>query len=131
MFSSLVVLKLQLHSTIVIGICCSNFHNVLFDLYREGCGMVVEHGKFKCMQDLNNPDYRICCAWSKTAKCRIKIQAVRNRAMKAHGLLAPEAGTPVQKGTLKKDTPPEKDAPSTAKQQGTAKKATATRAAPT
>jgi hypothetical protein len=100
MFSSLVVLKLQLHSTIVIGICCSNFHNVLFDLYREGCGM-VEHGKFKCMQDLNNPDYRICCAWSKTGECGIKGQALRNRAKKVCGQ-APDAGSPAKKDSTKK-----------------------------
>ncbi len=64
MMSSLVAIKMQLHAGHVYGNCCSNFHLMLFDFARGGCGLTT---KATCLQETEN--YRVCCAWSDTQEC--------------------------------------------------------------
>lgn len=70
MKSSLVALKLQLHAKHVIGNCCSNFHLLLFDLLRNGCGLVESQ---QCLQETKNPEYHVCCQWTKSDECDIQF----------------------------------------------------------
>jgi hypothetical protein len=63
MESTLVALKLQLHAKHVIGNCCSNFHLLLFDLLRNGCGLAESQ---QCLQETKNPEYHVCCQWTKS-----------------------------------------------------------------
>jgi hypothetical protein len=69
MISSLVVLKLQLFSNVLIGNCCSNFHGLLFDLVREGCGADPDMN-FECLNEMEDPRFRICCGWTKEGLCQ-------------------------------------------------------------
>jgi hypothetical protein len=66
MISSMVALKLQLHSKIMVGNCCSNFHLVLFDLANNGCGLSEST---QCLQETSNPNYHVCCQWTRTEEC--------------------------------------------------------------
>ena len=66
MLSSMVALKLQLHSKIMVGNCCSNFHLVLFDLAKNGCGLSEST---QCLQETSNPNDHVCCQWIKTEEC--------------------------------------------------------------
>jgi hypothetical protein len=68
MLSSMIAIKLQLHSKFSIGNCCSNFHLVLFDLLREGCGSVADN-EVMCLQEYPDPRYQLCCGWTKSAVC--------------------------------------------------------------
>lgn len=64
MKSSLIALQLQFHAGHVYGNCCSNFHLVLFDFLREGCGLTQTT---TCLQETSN--YNICCQWTRTEEC--------------------------------------------------------------
>jgi hypothetical protein len=68
MLSSIVSIKLQLHTRILVGNCCSNFHLMLFDLYREGCG-AVPSGEVMCLQEHPDPQFHACCGWTRTEEC--------------------------------------------------------------
>jgi hypothetical protein len=74
MESTLVAIKLQLHTKFTIGNCCSNFHLVLFDLLMEGCGLSETQ---QCLQETTNPAYHVCCQWTNTEECN--SQFGRNR----------------------------------------------------
>lgn len=80
MLSSLVVLKLQLHSNVVYGNCCSNFHHVLLDLYKHGCSR--SDGEFHCMQNHKEARYRTCCMWSKSKECQAVAAKLRVKGEK-------------------------------------------------
>jgi hypothetical protein len=69
MLSGISSLKAQLHARYLIGNCCSNFHNVLMDFLRGGCGAAKEQVA-RCMQDHEDPNFRLCCQWSKPGTCR-------------------------------------------------------------
>jgi hypothetical protein len=71
MVSSISSLKVQLHARYTIGNCCSNFHLLLFDFLRDGCGAAQDQVA-ECMQDNEDPTYRLCCQWSKTEECLTK-----------------------------------------------------------
>jgi hypothetical protein len=79
LLSSLVILHLQLHSSHVVANCCSNFHTLLIDLYKHGCGVGTQH---MCLQRHANPAYRICCLFERSGICKIKGLELRNREMK-------------------------------------------------
>jgi hypothetical protein len=81
MLSAVSSLKAQLMANVVIGNCCSNFHQLLRELFEQGCGGRVGHrhssissrtssgGTFYCLQDHPNPEYRLCCSWDKSSRC--------------------------------------------------------------
>lgn len=69
MISSLVVFKLQLMSNVLVGNCCSNFHNLLFELVREGCG-ADPNMDWECLSTIKEPRFRICCGWTKEGDCK-------------------------------------------------------------
>jgi hypothetical protein len=60
MLSALSSLKTQLMARYTVGNCCSNFHNLLFDLLRGGCG-IAHDGQAECLQKNENPEFRLCC----------------------------------------------------------------------
>jgi hypothetical protein len=67
-------LRLQLTSDIVVGNCCSNFHVLLSDLVKAGCGKSTN---FQCLQDHPDPQYRLCCSWDKSDICVARRQATQ------------------------------------------------------
>ena len=71
MLSAVSSLKLQLQAKYTLGNCCSNFHNLLFDFLREGCGAARQQLS-ECMQDHEDPSFRLCCHWSKNKDCMEK-----------------------------------------------------------
>ena len=73
MLSSVSSLKLQMLARHSVGNCCSNFHLLLFDFLRDGCG-ASKFQTSECLQDNSDPDYRLCCHWSKTDECIAKRQ---------------------------------------------------------
>jgi hypothetical protein len=75
MLSSLVALRMQLHSGHIFGNCCSNFHLMLFDLVHEGCGLTTQA---TCLQETK--DYNICCAWTRNSEC----DDIRREYQRAH-----------------------------------------------
>lgn len=68
MLSAISSLKLQLHARYTVGNCCSNFHLLLFDFLEEGCGPAKDQ-EAECMQENEDPEFRLCCRWSKTEEC--------------------------------------------------------------
>jgi hypothetical protein len=64
MISSLIALQMQFHAGHVYGNCCSNFHLLLFDFLREGCGLTTQT---TCLQETK--DYNVCCQWTSTEEC--------------------------------------------------------------
>jgi len=69
MLSAFSSLKLQLLSVFTLANCCSNFHGLLGDLHREGCG-VGPRNTFQCLQNHPNESFRLCCAWDRSDRCR-------------------------------------------------------------
>lgn len=67
-FSSIVAIKLQLHSTLTFGNCCSNWHNVVFDFINSGCSYHAE-GYSLCFQEDSNPKFHMCCNWPTVKEC--------------------------------------------------------------
>lgn len=66
MISSLLALQMQLRSGYLYGNCCSNFHLMLFDFAKEGCGLTM---KATCLQETK--DYRVCCGWRNDEGCDV------------------------------------------------------------
>ena len=71
MLSSISSLKVQLYARYSFGNCCSNFHLLLFDFLRGGCG-AAEEQVAECLQDNADPVFRLCCQWSKSDECHAK-----------------------------------------------------------
>jgi hypothetical protein len=69
MLSAVSSLKAQLYARYTLGNCCSNFHLLLFDFLRDGCGAARSGQVAECMQDHEDPSFRLCCHWSKTEEC--------------------------------------------------------------
>lgn len=67
--SSLIVLKMQLMSNVLIGNCCSNFHGLLFELAGEGCGANPDI-HMECLNKMEDPRFRICCGWTQGGECQ-------------------------------------------------------------
>lgn len=76
MLSAVSSLKLQINAKYTLGNCCSNFHNLLFDFLRDGCGAARQQIA-ECMQDHEDPSFRLCCHWSKDKECMAK-RAIQN-----------------------------------------------------
>lgn len=73
MLSSVAALKLQLSAKYTIGNCCSNFHNLLFDFVRDCCGAAPD-STATCLQEMDEPEFRVCCSWDKSDECVAKRQ---------------------------------------------------------
>lgn len=71
MLSAISSLKLQLLTRVTLGNCCSNFHLLLKDLLDTGCGATIENS-FQCLQDDENPEFRVCCAWDRSPLCQAR-----------------------------------------------------------
>jgi hypothetical protein len=63
MLSVLSILKMQLLPRLSMGNCCSHFHMIMNELLKGGLGDANDN-HFKCMQDFDDPDLRMCC-WGK------------------------------------------------------------------
>ena len=68
--SSLSSFKLQFYAKYNVGNCCSNFHLLLFDFLKEGCGASDSDHVPECMQDHEDKRFRVCCKWTKTEECQ-------------------------------------------------------------
>jgi hypothetical protein len=79
MLSALSSLKAQLATSITVGNCCSNFHLLLSDLLSEGCG-ARKDSNFQCLQDHDDPEFRICCGWDKSTECRARRNQTKSFA---------------------------------------------------
>jgi hypothetical protein len=79
MLSALSSLKAQLATSVTVGNCCSNFHLLLSDLLSEGCGARKE-SNFQCLQDHDDPEFRICCGWDKSTECQGRRNQTKNFA---------------------------------------------------
>jgi hypothetical protein len=66
MLSSLIAIQMHFYAGHVFGNCCSNFHLMLFDFLREGCGLTTQA---TCLQETK--DYNVCCAWTRTEECEV------------------------------------------------------------
>jgi len=71
MLASLASLKFQMLSSLTIGNCCSNFHRLLQDLLKEGCGAAHDN-TFMCMQKHPDPVLKVCCGWDHACKAEKK-----------------------------------------------------------
>lgn len=71
MLSTMMALKMQLLGASTVGNCCSNFHKMMQMYNGRGCGSVRKNS-FKCLEEMENPDHRVCCQWSRGAFCRKK-----------------------------------------------------------
>jgi len=71
MLSAMSSLQAQLQTRFVLGNCCSNFHLLLKDLMDEGCGSALG-SSFQCLQDHEDPAYRVCCSWDKSDRCQAR-----------------------------------------------------------
>jgi len=60
MLSTITALKMQLLGQSTVGNCCSHFHLVIQSLLNRGCGS-VSSSRFQCLQEKENPAYRLCC----------------------------------------------------------------------
>jgi hypothetical protein len=60
MRSSMIALTLQMYPTHTFGNCCSNFHQVIFDLLGSGCGL---NKRRMCLIDHPKKKFRVCCTW--------------------------------------------------------------------
>ena len=76
MLSTISSLKAQLMAKYSVGNCCSNFHLLLFDFLQDGCGAAKDNIA-NCLQDNEDPEFRICCMWSKTYECDQKSKALQ------------------------------------------------------
>ena len=74
MLSAVSSLKAQLMAKFTVGNCCSNFHLLLFDFLQDGCGAAKDNIG-QCLQDNEDPEFRLCCMWSKSEECDIKALA--------------------------------------------------------
>lgn len=61
MLSTIVAIKMQLATRHMVGDCCSNFHNLIMDLRQGGCGIVASGSSMTCLQQQEDPKFRVCC----------------------------------------------------------------------
>jgi len=78
MLSAVSSLKAQLMAKFTVGNCCSNFHLLLFDFLQDGCGAAQDNIS-QCLQDNEDPEFRLCCQWTKNDECQAKAEAKREK----------------------------------------------------
>jgi hypothetical protein len=82
--STLTSLKLQMMSRVTSGNCCSNFHQLLGDFLEEGAGATHEN-TFVCLQEMADPEYKLCCMWD-GRRCRAdRAKVLQNRSRATTG----------------------------------------------
>jgi hypothetical protein len=69
MLSSVVALKMQLMAKTTVGNCCSGFHKLMAEFLSRGCG-ATNTNHFECLQENENPEFRSCCQYSNSQKCK-------------------------------------------------------------
>ncbi|KAL3807075.1 hypothetical protein ACHAXA_011009 [Cyclostephanos tholiformis] len=65
MYSTFTSIQMQLMTGDTIGICCSNFHKLISIFLGNGYGE-GSFNNFECLQENENPAYRVCCKWTNT-----------------------------------------------------------------
>jgi hypothetical protein len=80
MIAALSSLQIQLLAKYTIGNCCSNFHQLLFDFLKAGCGKVsaattttttiISGQGAECLQSNENPELRLCCGRIELPHCK-------------------------------------------------------------
>ena len=70
--SSLSSFKIQFYAKYNVGNCCSLFHTLLIDFLKGGCGASDSGHLPLCMQDHEEERFQICCAWTKSERCKSK-----------------------------------------------------------
>jgi len=83
MVSTFVALKLQLLSKHFVANCCSRFHEVMMDLFKNGCG-AAPSPSIHCMQELEDEQFQLCCDHTGTPKCRKQLFVYR-KYLEEHG----------------------------------------------
>ena len=78
MLSSMIAMSMQFHARYVYSNCCSNFHNLIFEFLRLGCGVHQELigedlTKRRCYPN-------ICCGWTSKSECEY-IRASYNQTL--------------------------------------------------
>lgn len=81
MLSAVSSIQTQLMARFTVGNCCSNFHLLLFDFLRDGCGAARDNDA-QCLQENKDPEFRVCCQWSKTDECIEKKKAKEEKEKK-------------------------------------------------
>lgn len=76
MLSSMVAIVLQLMPKYIVANCCSSFHQVMLDLLRVGCG-AVKTPDFRCLQETDDPQFHVCCGWSRDEPCLKQLEEFR------------------------------------------------------
>ena len=71
MLSTMTSLNMQLMAAHTVGNCCSNFHKLMIEFLSHGCG-AAPRNKFDCLQDNENPEFRLCCQWSRNKECKVR-----------------------------------------------------------
>ncbi len=99
MISSLAAWKMQLQSNVLVGNCCSNFHLLLFEMMRAGCGADPNYyTELECLNEVDDPRFRICCERTQDAMCAsiwahhkalTNVTAIKLLAMKQKPKLQP------------------------------------------
>lgn len=64
MFSTFMSIKMQLMAVDTIRNCCSNIHALIGSFTGNGFGE-SPLAYTECLQDNENPAYRVCCAWTR------------------------------------------------------------------
>jgi hypothetical protein len=95
MIAALSSLQIQLLAKYTIGNCCSNFHQLLFDFLKAGCGKVQTSNNAtmttsggggqgaECLQSNENPELRLCCGRTELPHCK-KIRMARHGSSSTH-----------------------------------------------
>lgn len=76
MLSTMAALKLQLMPKYSVANCCSNFHQMILDLLRAGCG-AVRNPVFQCLQEADDPQFHVCCQWTSEERCKRVFEELR------------------------------------------------------
>jgi hypothetical protein len=79
LLSAMSSLKLQLLARVTVGNCCSNFHVLLADFLAGGCGS-ANINAFHCLQEHDDPNFRVCCGWFKNCVEEKKLSIAQMEA---------------------------------------------------
>jgi hypothetical protein len=87
LLSAISSLKLQLMARVTIGNCCSHFHAIMHSYLSEGLG-AANSSSFECLQENENPEFRLCCHQNRICQKKrdAEIRRFRNTSMAIHVL---------------------------------------------
>jgi hypothetical protein len=78
MLSTMAALKLQLLPKYTVVNCCSNFHQMMLDMLRVGCG-AAKRPAFQCLQETDDPQFHVCCQWSPEERCKKAFEEIASK----------------------------------------------------